>query len=149
MIFGVKILRFFVWKIFFKILSRQDEKTFFVQIFFYCLDYVSRLLKNCSEYSGKLKHASAVDSVSKLSLKNDRKPMNFSWKSCFMTIGFVRKSLVNREFCPFSERLCRLLMNWSHRPKSRMTFFFGFPNVPEVVFTRKNCLSAVTTVLHV
>ena len=50
-------------------LSRQDEKICLVQIFFYCLDYVSRLQKNCSEYSGKLKHASAMDSVLKLSLK--------------------------------------------------------------------------------
>ena len=64
-------------------LSRQDEKIFLVQIFFYCLDYAYRPLKNCSEYSGKLKHASAVDSVSKLSLKMDGKQTNFSWKSCF------------------------------------------------------------------
>ena len=83
--FLVKILRIFLWKIFFKILSRQDEKTFCVQIFFYCLDYVSRLLKYCSEYSGNLKHASAVDSVSKLSLKMDGKLTNFSWESCFMS----------------------------------------------------------------
>ena len=48
---------------------RRDEKFFLVQIFFYCLDYVSRLQKNCSEYSGKLKHASAMDSVLKLSFK--------------------------------------------------------------------------------
>ena len=117
------------WKIFFEMLSHQDEKIFLVQIFFYCLDYASRPLKNCSEYSGNLKHASAVDSVSKLSLKNDRKPMNFSWKSCFMTIGFVRKSLVNREFCPFSERLCRLAVNWSHGCKSLITNIFCFPNM--------------------
>ena len=51
-------------KIFFEMLSHQDEKIFLVQIFFYCLDYASRPLKNCSEYSGKFKHASAVDSVS-------------------------------------------------------------------------------------
>ena len=66
-------------------LSRQDEKMFLVQIFFYCLGYVSRPLKNSSEYSGKLKHASTVDSVSKLSLKMDGKPTNFSWESCFMS----------------------------------------------------------------
>ena len=42
---------------------------FLVQVFFYCLDYVSRCSKNCSERSGKLKHASARDSVSRLSLK--------------------------------------------------------------------------------
>ena len=50
-------------------LFRQDEKTILVQIFFYCLDYVSRLPKNCSKHSGKLKHASARNSASRLSLK--------------------------------------------------------------------------------
>ena len=53
-----------------KVQSRDaSEQIFLVRIFFYCLDYVSRLQKNCSEYSGKLKHASAMDSVLKLSLK--------------------------------------------------------------------------------
>ena len=60
---------FFFLEIFFEMLSRQDEQIFLVQIFFYCLDYVFRLPKNCSECSGKLKHASARDSVSRLSLK--------------------------------------------------------------------------------
>ena len=64
-----KILKTKILKNIFKICFRRDEKIFLVQIFFYCLDYVSRLQKNCSEYSGKLKHASALDSVLKLSLK--------------------------------------------------------------------------------
>mgnify|MGYP004365563971 CR=1 FL=1 len=66
-------------------LSRQDEKIFLDQIFFHCLNYVSRPPKNGLEHSGKLKHASVVDSVSKLSLKMDGKPTNFGWKSCFMS----------------------------------------------------------------
>ena len=57
------------WKIFFKTFFCRDEKIFLVQIFFYCLDYVSRLPKNCSEHSGTPKHASAGDCVSRLSLK--------------------------------------------------------------------------------
>ena len=65
----MKFLKTKILKNIFKIFFRQDEKIFLVQIFFYCLDYVSRLQKNCSEYSGKLKHASAMDSVLKLSLK--------------------------------------------------------------------------------
>ena len=65
----MKFLKPKILKNLFKICFRQDEKIFLVQIFFYCLDYVSRLQKNCSEYSGKLKHASAMDSVLKLSLK--------------------------------------------------------------------------------
>ena len=65
--------------------SHQDENIFLVQIFFYCLDHVSRPVKHCPGYSGKLEHASVVDSVSKLSLKMDGKPTNFSWESCFMS----------------------------------------------------------------
>ena len=68
-IFPMKILKTKIFVFFFKIFFRWDEKIFLVQIFFCCLDYISRLQKNCSEYSGKLKHASAMDSVLKLSLK--------------------------------------------------------------------------------
>ena len=57
------------WKNVFKIFFRRDEKMFLVQIFFYCLDQVFRLPKNCSEHPGKPKHVSARDSVSRLSLK--------------------------------------------------------------------------------
>ena len=63
----VKMLSFFLkyfWKCFFAKMKKKWSS-----FFFYCLDYVSRLQKNCSEYSGKLKHASAMDSVLKLSLK--------------------------------------------------------------------------------
>ena len=38
------------------------------------------------------------------------------------------------------------LISWT---KKSDDIFFGFSNVPEVVFTRKKCLDAVTTVLHV
>ena len=60
-------------------------KKYFWTRFFLLSELCLQTPKNCSEYSGKLKHASAVDSVSKLSLKMDGKPMNFSWKSCFMS----------------------------------------------------------------
>ena len=53
----------------FEIIFHRDEKIFSVQVFFSCLDYTSRLPKTCSEHSGKLKHASARDSVSRLSIK--------------------------------------------------------------------------------
>ena len=69
LIFSMNILKTKILKNIFKTFFRRDEKNCLVQIFFYCLDYVSRLQKSCSEYSGKLKHASAMDSVLKLSLK--------------------------------------------------------------------------------
>ena len=65
----LKILKTEISENIFKMCFRRDEEIFFDPVFFYYLDYASRLQNNCSEYSGKLKHASAMDSVLKLSLK--------------------------------------------------------------------------------
>ena len=48
-------------------LSRKKVRSILLLTFFVTTH--GRLLKNCSEHSGKLKHASARDSVSRLSLK--------------------------------------------------------------------------------